>query len=85
MKRATINWLIWPALLFWIIVIYRDMTGLEQRIALLEKEASQTIEIIVERAYDADMGVYDYQLVATGDQLPIKRGRKRLTQQRVGG
>lgn len=56
---------------------------LEERIIILEKTAETTVEIHVERAFDADMGVYDYQLVGkSGKATPIKRGRKRMSQLR---
>ena len=54
---------------------------LKGRIAVLELASKATVEIHVERAFDADMGVYDYQLVdKSGKATPIKRGRKRMSQ-----
>lgn len=48
-----------------------------------EKQINSTVEIYVERAFDADMGVYDYQLVGkSGEATPVKRGRKRMSQLR---
>ena len=47
---------------------------LENRIAAIE--TNSTIEIVVERVYNSDTGVYDYQLPG---QSEIKRGRKRAT------
>lgn len=49
---------------------------LDDRIQALETKANSTVEILVERAYDEDMGVYDYQLVG---QTEIKRSRKRMS------
>jgi hypothetical protein len=61
---------------------HNSIKTLEARVALLEKAAEATIEIHVERAFDADMGVYDYQLVGKSGEASskIKRGRKRMSQ-----
>lgn len=40
------------------------VNDIERRLSALERESSKIIEIVVERSYDDDMGVYDYKLIA---------------------
>jgi hypothetical protein len=64
------------------------MTSVAWNTKAINKQVSSTIEIHVERAFDPDMGVYDYQLVGKavnrkGEAMAkIKRGRKRMSQLR---
>jgi len=70
--------------LFGLNILDSKILALEARVALLETKAKATIEIHVERAYDADMGVYDYQLCGSSKAAtPIKRGRKRMSRLRL--
>ena len=80
---------IWTTSLLLILITFAAVRSnlafkaLEERVVLLELASKATVEIHVERAYDADMGVYDYQLVdKSGKATPIKRGRKRMSQLR---
>lgn len=67
---------------------HNSIKTLKAQVALLELANQTTVEIQVERAFDADMGVYDYQLVGkavnrNGKAITkIKRGRKRMSQLR---
>lgn len=44
------------------------INNLESRVIALERKTDSTIEIVVERAYDEDMGVYDYKLIAVKEE-----------------
>lgn len=46
------------------------LLSLDRRLRVLEVARVQTVEIIVERAYDADMAQYGYKMIAV---LPEKK------------
>jgi len=91
--KSALSWTIVLFLCLIAFVLVRgslEVSQLEARIAALETKAEAaaeaTIEIHVERAYDADMGVYDYQLCGSSKAAtPVKRSRKRMSKLRLDG
>ena len=67
-------------LIFALISMASQATLMGGALKAANKQINSTVEIHVERAFDADMGVYDYQLVGKTGSTKIKRGRKRMSQ-----